>query len=284
MRKFGQFLFTLIPLLVAIGLQFGAIFFYYGISWTLEFGWYGGRSEASFDEILLDLINWELLRDGSYIMVAYAVLCIAVFGLWYYIRYDGRYLVSPRTVFHPLSIVGIVMLVPGMQYLSTYIVSFVATLFPDWLAAYEELLESAGLDDSLTFLMFCYSVLLAPVCEELIFRGVTLRQAKKCLPFWAANLFQAVLFGAFHMNMMQGIYAFFLGMILGYVCEKSNSIYNPILLHMLFNFWGTVLYQFFPIGDSSFAFLFWFLFGLAMTVGGLAVFRRGAARKNTAVS
>ena len=167
------------------------------------------------------------------------------------------------------------MLVPGMQYLSTYIVNFTAILFPDWLRAYEELIESAGLDGTVTFLMFCYSVLLAPVCEELIFRGVTLRQAKKCLPFWAANLWQAFLFGAFHMNMMQGIYAFSLALILGYVCEKSNSIYNPILLHMLFNFWGTVLYRFFTIGDSSFSIIFWFIFGLAMTVGGLAVFRKG---------
>lgn len=283
MRKFGQFLFTLVPLLLALALQFGAVFFSYGISWMLEFGWYGGRSAATFPEIMTDLLNWELLRDGSYLMIAYAVLCIAVFGLWYYISYDGQYLVSPRTAFRPLSLAGILMLVPGMQYLSTYIVSFVAALFPDWLTAYEELLESAGLDDSLTFMMFCYSVLLAPVCEELIFRGVTLRQAKKSLPFWAANLFQAVLFGVYHMNMMQGIYAFFLALILGYICEKGNGIHSPILLHMLFNFWGTVLYQFFPIGDSTFAFLFWFLFGLAMTVGGLAVFRRSVAPKNTAV-
>lgn len=275
MRKFGQFLFTLIPVLLALAIQIGVVFFFYGISFMLEFGWYAGNSSVTFSEIMTDLFNWESLRDSAYLMVPYAAFCIALFGLWYYIKYDGNYFVSLRTDFHPLLLVGILMLVPGMQYLSTYIVNFTAILFPDWLRAYEELIESAGLDGTVTFLMFCYSVLLAPVCEELIFRGVTLRQAKKCLPFWAANLWQAFLFGAFHMNMMQGIYAFSLALILGYVCEKSNSIYNPILLHMLFNFWGTVLYRFFTIGDSSFSIIFWFIFGLAMTVGGLAVFRKG---------
>ncbi len=284
MRKFKQFLFTIVPLLLALGIQFGAVFFFYGVSWMIEFGWYGVHGNNSFTAIITDLINWESLRDGGYVMVAYAVMSIAVFGIWYYSRYDGDFTPAPRTVFHPLSLLGIVMLVPGMQYLSTYLISFVAAIFPDWMRAYEKLMESAGLDDTLTIAMFCYSVLLAPICEELIFRGVTLRQAEKCFPFWLANICQAALFGIFHMNMIQGIYAFCLGIILGYVCKKSNSIYNSILLHMLFNFWGTVLYRFFSIGTSTFSIVFWFFFGLAMTVCGLLLFRSGVRRLHTPAS
>ena len=102
-----------------------------------------------------------------------------------------------------------------------------------------------------------------------------MHQAKKCLPFWAANLLQALLFGIFHMNMIQGIYAFCLGLVLGYVCNRGGSIYYSILLHMLFNFWGTVLSGLIPFGDTTFSLIFWFLFGIAMTVGGLIVFNFG---------
>ena len=91
--------------------------------------------------------------------------------------------------------------------------------------AYESLLETAGLDDQISILMVICSVIFAPFCEELVFRGVTMHQAKKCLPFWAANLLQALLFGIFHMNMIQGIYAFCLGLVLGYVCNRGGSIY-----------------------------------------------------------
>lgn len=154
---------------------------------------------------------------------------------------------------------------PGTQYLTTYIMSFVASLFPHWMDAYESLLETAGLDDQISILMVICSVIFAPFCEELVFRGVTMHQAKKCLPFWAANLLQALLFGIFHMNMIQGIYAFCLGLVLGYVCNRGGSIYYSILLHMLFNFWGTVLSGLIPFGDTTFSLIFWFLFGIAMT-------------------
>ena len=174
------------------------------------------------------------------------------------------------------------MLMPGTQYLTTYIMSFVASLFPHWMDAYESLLETAGLDDQISILMVICSVIFAPFCEELVFRGVTMHQAKKCLPFWAVNLLQALLFGIFHMNMIQGIYAFCLGLVLGYVCNRGGSIYYSLLLHMLFNFWGTVLSGLIPFGDTTFAFIFWFLFGIAMTVGGLVVFNFGIQRLQTA--
>lgn len=277
MKKAGQFFFTFVPFFLAVGIQLLATFFAMGTSGLLGGIWSSISGKVVIAELLDDLpALWSTQRFNTYIMVVYAVMTIAVFGLWYYMKYGGNYLPNPRCVFHPLSLLGIVMLVPGMQYLSTYIVSFTAALFPHWLETYEKLLEGAGLDERITVGMFLYSVLLAPFSEELIYRGVTLRQARKCLPFWAANLMQAALFGAFHMNMIQGIYAFFLGLILGYVCEKSGSIYNSVLLHALFNFWGTVISQFLTLGSSAFAALFWFLFGIVMTVGGLLLFRSGA--------
>lgn len=280
MKKTGQFFFTFLPFFLAIGIELLVTFFAMGTSGLIMGIWFSTSGKMTITEVFDDLLTfWSTQRFNTYIMVVYAVMTMAVFGLWYYMKYGGNYLPKPRSVFHPLSLLGILMLVPGMQYLSTYIVAFTATLFPHWLETYEELMESAGLDERITLGMFLYSVILAPFSEELIYRGVTLRQARKCLPFWAANLMQAVLFGAFHMNMIQGIYAFFLGLILGYVCEKSGSIYNAILLHALFNLWGTVISQFLTMGDSMSAVIFWFVFAVAMTVGGLLVFTFGTKKR-----
>lgn len=279
MKKAGQFFFIFIPSLLTAAVQFLVLFFLMGITGLVEaFGYIALQGKTS-EIVLGDLFNLWLTQDfNTWIMVFYGLLNISIFGLWYYMRYDGDYLPKPKTVFHPVSILGIIMLVPGMQYLSSYIVSFTASLFPKSLEVYESLLESAGLDDTITVSMFLYSVLLAPFAEELVFRGVTLRQARKCLPFWGANLMQAFLFGVFHMNLIQGVYAFALGLILGYICEKSGSIYNAILLHLLFNFWATALSQFFYIGDGMFSFLFWFVFAAAMTAGGIVVFTLGIKR------
>ena len=53
------------------------------------------------------------------IMIVFSLLCIGAFGFWYHAGYNGIYLIHPRKVFHPLSIVGIILLVPGTQCLST---------------------------------------------------------------------------------------------------------------------------------------------------------------------
>ena len=285
MRKIGNFFLAFVPILLATAIQYLAVFFAMGISTLIEGTWYTFSGTADFYTIFDDLgYLWMTSRFNTYIMIIYAAMTIIVFGLWYYMRYEGNYLPNLRHTFRPLTILGVVMLTPGMQYLSTYIVSFTASLFPKWLEQYEKLMEGAGFDEALTLGMFLYSVIFAPFSEELIFRGVTMHQARKALPFWAANLMQAALFGIFHMNMIQGIYAFFLGLILGYICERGGSIYHAILLHVLFNFWAAVISQFITFGDSAFAFLFWLFFGVAMTICGITVFTLGAKKCSLAAT
>lgn len=275
-------MFAFVPPFLVIGIQILATYFAMGISLLIESLWYSLSHTADFFDVLTDIENlWMSTAFNNGILLIYNGISIAVFGLWYYSKYDGNYLPKPRATFHPAAILGIIMLVPGTQYLITYIMSFVGTLFPHWMEVYEDLLETAGLDEHISVLMLICSVLFAPFCEELVFRGVTFRQLKKCLPFWAANLIQAFFFGVFHMNMIQGIYAGCLGLILGYVCEKGGSIYYSILLHILFNFWGTVISEYLWIGDSLFSVLFWFVFGIAMTVGGLLVFSLGIRKRDS---
>lgn len=269
-------MFTIVPILLVLVIQNLAAFFLLGIVALTEAIYLAVNGGVSFARIANDIMNLLTNTDFSAcLMIIYAFICISLFGLWYYAKYDGNFRVNAKETFRPLSVLGVILLVPGMQYLTTYLVSFLSLIFPSWLEAYETLLESAGMDESISPLLLIYSVLLAPVAEELICRGVTLRQAKKVLPFWAANMMQALLFGAIHMNMMQGTYAFILGLILGFLCEKSGSLYMPFLFHILFNFFGTVLSNYITFSDTAFSLLFWFFFGLITTGGGIALFLAG---------
>ena len=45
------------------------------------------------------------------------------------------------------------------------------------------------------------------------------------------------------MNVIQGIYAFFIGLFLGYICGRGGSVWLSIFLHILFNFWGTFAFE-----------------------------------------
>lgn len=237
MKKIGYFFSGFLPILTASAAQILASFFMFGVAAIfLAPAITSGTFDADTFETLLT--NTEF---NACIMLIYSITCIGFMGLWYYRSCGGNYLPKPSLTFHPLQFFSIILLVPGMQFFSGYLTSAVSLLFPNWLKQYEKLMETAGLDSNMGLFMFFYAVILGPICEELIFRGVTLHLVRRVFPFWAANLMQAVLFGIFHMNWIQGIYAFVLGLVLGFICEKGGSIYHSMFFHILFNFWGTII-------------------------------------------
>ena len=142
----------------------------------------------------------------------YGICCVGLFGCWYYRKYgQHRTNTNVSSVIHPSMFLALVILSVGLQYVTSYLISVVSMFMPSWLEYYNNLMDSVGFND-MTIILFLYSVLVAPICEELIFRGVTLHHAQRHMPFWIANILQAFLFGVMHMNMIQGIYAFFIGL------------------------------------------------------------------------
>ena len=79
------------------------------------------------------------------------------------------------------------------------------------------------------------TVVLAPVMEEVLFRGLI--QGALCERDGAtkAILLSALLFGVFHMIPQQAINAFFVGIILGYIYYRTRSLLTVIVLHALNN-------------------------------------------------
>lgn len=77
--------------------------------------------------------------------------------------------------------------------------------------------------------------LVIPVVEEMVFRGLMYERLKEIMDFrWAAVL-AAVSFGAAHGNLVQGIFSFFLGLLMVYVYERYHSLLAPVLFHMVSN-------------------------------------------------
>lgn len=240
MKKVAYFFSSFLPLLIAMGAQMLAMAFMFGISGLFLFTTHKGGKDTLEDTLMEMFTNQDF---STCIMIVYTLITIAVLGIWYYSRCGGDYLPKPSRTFNVMGLIGVATLVPGMQFFSGYLTSIIALIVPKWWEQYQKLMETAGLDNNVGPLMICYAVILGPICEELIFRGVTMSLAKQALPFWLANFMQAVLFGLFHMNWIQGIYAFVLGLVLGFLCEKGGSIYYSLLFHILFNFWGTILSQ-----------------------------------------
>ena len=106
---------------------------------------------------------------------------------------------------------------------------------------YSQMVETSGLTEY-SFVWFLSTLILPPLTEEIIFRGLLLGYLKKTgIPFLAANLIQAVCFGIYHQNLAQGIYTALLGFLLGYLAQRYGTLIAPMFLHFLYNLFGTVL-------------------------------------------
>ena len=77
--------------------------------------------------------------------------------------------------------------------------------------------------------------LAAPVVEELLFRGFLFRVLRKWTAFPGAMLISAVIFGAYHGNLVQFVYATICGMLLAYFHEKYGTVIACIVAHVVMN-------------------------------------------------
>lgn len=159
---------------------------------------------------------------------------------------------SPLKAFSGLKLPGIVVLMTGSAGLVSLHNILWATLFPMLGEGYAETLEASGLI-SFTVVSILATLVLAPINEEVLFRGISFALLKKSgIKFWAVNVLQALFFGLAHLqytmamqggikylNIIQGSYAFLLGLFLGYVREKTGSLWGSIIAHLVFNFIGT---------------------------------------------
>ncbi len=96
---------------------------------------------------------------------------------------------------------------------------------------------TAGADDRVSAaLVGSLAVVLAPIAEELLFRGIVLPHLARTLSPWAAITFSAILFGMLHVD--HGVLLIgplTIGVVLGWARWRTGSIGVPILLHTTVN-------------------------------------------------
>lgn len=174
----------------------------------------------------------DLLNNGwGYITAVLAGLVI-LYG-WKGPDFFGGKLIARKGKMGIGVFFAMVLLCVGCQAVNTLWVLTVEAVSNAFGSTVMDLLEMvSGSSDS--FSMFLYASILAPISEEILFRGLCLRTLE---PFGKkfAILGSAVAFGVFHGNLLQIPFAFLMGLILGYVAMEY-SIFWSVALHMFNNF------------------------------------------------
>ena len=105
----------------------------------------------------------------------------------------------------------------------------------------QEILPSFRIAETVSYsgqnpvLLFLAVAVLGPVAEELTFRGLLLRRANTFFRPAGAVVLSALLFSLCHLNLIQMIYTFPLGILFGILYVSSGSLLTPMLAHIALN-------------------------------------------------
>jgi membrane protease YdiL (CAAX protease family) len=77
-------------------------------------------------------------------------------------------------------------------------------------------------------------------CEELLFRGLVQRNFERGIKGWWAIIFPGIIFGAYHFNPFSFLPLVILGVYLGFLVFRSNSILTSIVAHFANNLFAVV--------------------------------------------
>lgn len=133
-----------------------------------------------------------------------------------------------------------VLLAIGLGLSCMLVINFGLSLLPEsWLMAYAE--QSNMLVEGSTLAIIISTMVMAPLIEELIFRGLMLSRLRKGMSDNAAILVCALIFGLAHGQIIWMVYTFALGLVMGLVAVKSESIIPSLVLHMAFNICGVII-------------------------------------------
>lgn len=142
-------------------------------------------------------------------------------------KWPWVFLIAPTTV------VSMWILFGGLQW--SGFMDWVKSMGIDSVQDTVKLLQDKSTDPLTLGLMAAAAVLVAPFCEEIVFRGYLYPAAKRFAGPWVACIFSAIIFASAHGNAGALLPLFIFGCVLVFIYEKTGSIWAPMAVHLCFN-------------------------------------------------
>lgn len=179
---------------------------------------------------------------GAHTIIISDILTILIFCLIYKIKKVG---ISERCQIKTRSFgayIKVILLGIMGQFAVQYLLAVLIPVMPQgWIDALQA--NNDSIISASETMNIIATVIVAPVLEEIMCRGLVQGALRKAMPDWVSVLLSALIFGLLHtawndisqINFIGIIYAFSFGLLLGFVAVKFDSILPAILCHMAFN-------------------------------------------------
>lgn len=141
-----------------------------------------------------------------------------------------------------------------------------AGVAPELFDKYAKIMEPLTKNQDIVLQILAIGIV-GPILEEVIFRGLIFHQLRKNVPLIYAVIIQSVLFGISHLNIIQGTYAFLIGILLTLSFVWSRSLLLPIVMHMGMNLSGIFMSEYGDYIDNTTTFAI-LVFSILLTIAG----------------
>lgn len=208
------------------------------------FIWLGSSMlwHAVFSTYGTDIANAEYLQWGA---TAFTVVLVTKFVVSRKHCSFSAFLGAPinRSSLCEISLVTAMAIVLGIGFW-TVLVLIEARIDADWTYRWWGLVTPAQFEGirwvkSWIFIDAISGVILVPITEEIIFRGLILRRLMSKYDTWAAVSLSSLLFSLFHTN-KSFVGSFFHAVLFAVLAVKFASLYAPILVHGAYNLFAFV--------------------------------------------
>lgn len=128
----------------------------------------------------------------------------------------------------------------GCQFLFTQSANLFETFLNTFGLSTQGAIEAATSGDD-SFMLIIYASFIGPFVEELLVRGGVVYRLKNYGKLFSI-LLSAMVFGLFHMNLIQGVFAFFVGILFAYIALEYSFLW-AVFFHILNNFGFSLLVE-----------------------------------------
>lgn len=182
--------------------------------------------------LVSNLDTWTDVNSGDFssVSVGAPYLIASMIGVWIFYLYRKGALLKEdirgkRQQMSGKMFVIFLCFLLSFQFIFTLVSSGLEWVFNLFGYSLVQAIESAtGAGDSQDWMMLLYAGVGAPVVEEIIFRAAGLKAFEKYGKLFTI-LLTALLFGVFHANIPQGLFAFAMGVLLAFVAIEYSFVW-----------------------------------------------------------
>lgn len=196
-------------------------------------------ADASLDmELLTAKVMDAVMPQAMTLTLISSILTLLILGLVFLIR-KKNFLEETSIRSMPVSgIVPVALAAVGFNIVVLELLQIIP--FPEsWIESYQQ--NSSMIGAGNVAIAWVATVIVAPVLEEIVFRGLIYTRLKQGMTAIAAAVIASLLFALAHGTIIWGIYTFLLSMILIWTFERFQSLTANICFHFFFNLTGMIL-------------------------------------------